>query len=521
MNNPFTWNIVNPSICYGRDTLIHDLINGLAGNPRYSFGLAGGRRMGKTTLLRRIQHDLKRRTERWRESGFLVIPVYVDGLTLSRPPVANDIWELVIRGLHARLRYQSDTVVQPDFEDFKSVVSTTFCDIEEQPRVVVLFDEIEPFLGYEWADAFLSHWRALLSNTPGLSECFTAVFAGARELDVLRHDVGSPLKDILEWRSLRCLAYEDACRLMQEPIDQQWDCAFRRYVYQETGGHPMLLQYIMQQVCESLSEVRDRSSMEPLAERASEKFARERRWQFAEWWERYCSPGAQRVYARLYDADGEVGLRTLVHEFGLDEANEAVEILQHVGLVEERDEGFSFCCGGAMFQRWYAHYGSLADAPLHDPELYGRLRTLREELADKYLSAWRIYQSKMPNYSGAVGELRDTLTLLLDIIAPIASVQAEEGFRFEQNQNRATRRQRVRYAARRQHNRDRAREIASDYDLVNTLSDSLAQMVTGSYGRASGQTHTTATREQAYRALKQWEGIFAQLTPARRDEMEI
>ena len=400
MNNPFTWNIVNPSLCYGRDTIIHDLIDGLAGNPRYSFGLAGGRRMGKTTLLRRIQQDLEQRAERWRESGLLVIPVYVDGLTLSRPPVANDIWELLMRGLHARLRYQSHTVDKPDFEAFKNVVSTTFRDIDEQPRVVVLFDEIEPFLGCEWAGAFLSHWRALLSNTPGLSECFTAVFAGARELDVLRHDVGSP-------------------------------------------------------------------------------------------------------------------------QFGLDEANDAVEILQHVGLVEERDEGFSFCCGGAMFQRWYARYGALADAPLHDPELYDRLRAIGEDLAHKYLSAWRIYQSKMPNYSGAVGELRDTLTLLLDVIAPITSVQAEEGFRFEQNQSRATRRQRVRYAARRQHNRDRAREIASDYDLVDSLSDSLAQMVVGSYGRASGQTHTTATREQAYRALKQWEGIFAQLTPARRDELEV
>ena len=118
----------------------------------------------------------------------------------------------------------------------------------------------------------------------------------------------------------------------------------------------------------------------------------------------------------------------------------------------------------------------------------------------------------MPNYSGAVGELRNILTLLLDIVAPIEHVQSETGFHLEQGQKRPTRRQRVRYAAR-VHSGEGVKEIASDYDLVETLSEQLSMVVTRSYGRASGQTHTTATREQAYRALKQWESIFAQLIP--------
>ena len=60
------------------------------------------------------------------------------------------------------------------------------------------------------------------------------------------------------------------------------------------------------------------------------------------------------------------------------------------------------------------------------------------------------------------------------------------------------------------YNREHAKEITGDFDLVEQLSE----VVTSSYGRASGQVHTTATREQAYRALKQWESIFAQLVPA-------
>jgi hypothetical protein len=78
---------------------------------------------------------------------------------------------------------------------------------------------------------------------------------------------------------------------------------------------------------------------------------------------------------------------------------------------------------------------------------------------------------------------------------------------------RAGIRERVCYAARRLYDTERTKEIASDFDLLETYCDQLAQIVTGAYSGASGLTHTTATRERAYRALKQWESILAQLLP--------
>lgn len=516
MSSPYVWDRVNPKLCYGRQGLLFTLMDGVAGSPGHSFGLAGGRRMGKTTVLRRLERDLLEGAEQWRDSGLVVVPVYIDGLALPRPLTEEDTWELLLRRLQSLRPDSSSVPTQPDFEVFKAEISMMVEEMEEQLRVVVMFDEIELVLTCGWANAFLGHWRALLSNTPGLSERFTAIFAGARELNLLRHDVGSPLENILAWHSLRPLAYEDACRLMQEPIDRQWDSSFLNYVYRETGGHPMLLQYVMQNVYHMWLRHGDRLPVDQLAEQAAGSFMRERRWQFSEWWDRYCSPTAQRVYKRLYDAGGHVMLRQLVGEFGRAAANDAVEILQHVGLVEETDEheeGLAYRCVGEMFRRWYADHGALADtlplASLHDSELYDRLAAVRRELGDKYLSAWRIYHAEMPNYSGAVGELRDTLTLLLNTLAPVEEVRSEPGFQLEPGQSRPTRRQRVRYAARRRYNREHATEITGDYDLVEHLSE----VVTSSYGRASGQVHTTATREQAYRALKQWESIFAQLVP--------
>lgn len=508
MQNPYEWNAINPDLCYGRDGLLSDLLSGLPGSPRYSFGVAGGRRMGKTTLLRRVERDLRAGIEQWRAGGLRVVPIYIDGLVLPRPLAASDIWALLFRELQSALQGLSQPLDCSDFDGFKKVVTSVLPDLPERPRIIVMFDEIEPIVVCDWADSFLSQWRALLSNTPDLSEYFTAVFAGAQEMAALQRDIGSPLKDVLEWHNLRSLDYADACRLMQEPIELEWPEPFLQRAYRETGGHPMLLQYVMQRVCQALPETADQS-----LEQAMTKFASGRGWQFGEWWGRFCSPVAQRIYARLPDDGSTLDLLTLTHEFGLNEANDALEILQHVGLVAAEEEGFAFRYSGEMFRRWYRQYGTLAESPMHDPELHTRLKNVGADLANKYLSAWKIYQAELPNYSGAVSELRDLLTLLLNRMAPDEQVRAEPDFQFESDQSRPTRRQRVRYAARRQQSAERTKEIVSDFDLLETSSDQLAQVVVSAYNSASNLTHRTATRERAYQVLKQWDSILAQLLP--------
>lgn len=381
MKNPYVWNEVNPQLFYGRDTLLSEMLKGLASNPRCSFGIAGGRRMGKSTLLRRLETELNAKNASLQSSGLLVIPIYVDGLSLPRPLSASDIWTYLFRELQRVFPELSQDNLPLDFDLFKEKIMPI---LTKHPRIIVMFDEIEPILVHDiWANAFLSHWRALLSNTPNISEYFTAVFAGAREISALRRDVGSPLMDILEWHSLRNLDFVVACRLMEEPSHQKWSDMFKQRTFQETGGQPMLMQYLMQQVYSAVSanEVPfSPEALETLVEQATNKFISQRHWQFSEWWDRYCTPVAQRIYARLPADASTLPLRHLTKEFG-KQTYDALDILQHIGIAQTEDDGFAFRFSGKMFQHWYQVYGSIADAPVHDREIYDKLTNIAPELA--------------------------------------------------------------------------------------------------------------------------------------------
>ncbi|MEN8217012.1 MAG: hypothetical protein ABFS56_11710 [Pseudomonadota bacterium] len=202
----------------------------------------------------------------------------------------------------------------------------------------------------------------------------------------------------------------------------------------------------------------------------------------------------------------------MTKEFG-KQTYDALDILQHIGIAQAEDDCFAFRFSGKMFQHWYQLYGSIADAPVHDREIYDKLTSIAPELADKYLSAWQIYQTDLRNYSGAASEIRDTFTQVLHKLAPDDQVIAQPNFALEGELKKPTRRQRIMYVMQQRYPKAKrskamAKEIASDIDILETQ---LAKVVQKAYEEASGMTHTTATREQVYPLLKRFDNILAQL----------
>jgi AAA+ ATPase superfamily predicted ATPase len=503
MKNPYSWNSVNPDICFGRDKLLQEMLSGLPGSPRFSFGIAGARRMGKTTLLRKVEKELTASIPQWKDGGLHVIPIYIDNLALPESFKANHIWGKIARDAAAALNNSefSREIVIEDFDAFKDYLIKLLEQFQRRPRIIVLFDEIERIVARDWGRSFFDHWRSLLSNSPGLSEYFTAVFSGAREMELLRRDdLGSPLKDILEWRNLRVLDYEDACELMQMPIEHDWENAMMEYIYDETGGHPMLIQYVMQQVYNT----DDNIAAQKAARAAVDKFTNDRGWQFSEWWEKYCTLNAQKIYNRLSITESPVRINTLASGLGYYEADKAIEILQHIGIVKETNEnnGF-FICSGKMFQNWHKlNIAELANQTPSERRNKKFFEVLQTKDIGLYDEAKDIVEKKdIHNYKNSLSNMKKLFETTVNILFADLGLKLPDDLENNYVHKISLLAENFTFSS--------LNEIIAEYELlsnyINTFSNG-----NGDQGNAS--TDPTIIHAEISQLINRWENIIEQLS---------
>ena len=358
--NPYNWQKVNHEFLYGKtrleliDIVVNDLSNG------NSFGITGGRRMGKTTLLRRIESELLKYSQRVKSGGLLVIPVYIETLMVSLPITSDKLYQEIARSLNIGLSRQSIDIIS-----FSQVVdSLTFreylCEIIESVttyrlQIVVIFDEIELISKSEWGRSFFANWRSLLTNTPEIQQYLSAVFSGADEMFKISRDVGSPLGNALNWQELELLSLEDTSNLMCEPVQYNWSKSFIEQVYDLTGGHPFLIQYLMQIVCNSGID----DSFQSL-EKAKNHFLKNQRFQFQNWWEKF-DDQTRALYSRLTQISPT--FRTaIITEFGMS-IDRSISILSHTGVVSFKWENGNISTAGSLFKDWFNQFGDLSVPP--------------------------------------------------------------------------------------------------------------------------------------------------------------
>jgi AAA+ ATPase superfamily predicted ATPase len=354
----YAWDVVNPQLFLGRTALLRKMLDGLRGK-RSSFGVAGARRMGKSTLLRRIEHEIQESEAYWFALGTFLIPVYVDGSDLD-PLTAGAVWSHILEQILVTVRLRgydlpSTIPAQVDYRQFKhmlqSIISLFWQKTRKALRIIILFDELDVLLPEDWSAQFLRNWRVLLSNVPGLTEYITAVFSGAQEITRLRHDSGSPLSNILTWFNLQLFDYEATTQLMCAG-GTQWSGTLCERMYAETGGHPMLIQYLMRHISQQPAD-----QAQLTFERAVQIFEDEQQKQLEQWWSEYCSPLSRQIYACLPDDKSALTRSMLNQTFETDIflVGHALEILQHVGIVAIHGKGATqrISYAGEIFRRWY------------------------------------------------------------------------------------------------------------------------------------------------------------------------
>lgn len=520
--NPYRWDQINLNLFYGRHELAAEILTDLREN--HSNAVVGGRKIGKTTLLRKIERELAAAITSV-PAGSLTLPVYVDILKLPRPLTPRAVYVDIVRQVEQSLknhgllknahRSQVSLFEELPREEIR-VFAQILTDLVERMggriflRLAILFDEIEPIAKSDWAEGFFSNWRHLLSNEPDLSQHISVVLSGAKEMSVIARDVSSPLANILSWRELSLFSRQETERLVHEPTGGHLSASIARAIFNLTGGHPFLIQYLMHHVCRY-----DTVEAKWRLEEARQKFLADQSFQFRNWFDKF-SDDDRRVYAHLLSKRYGVPKREIVHLVGDVAANNSLAVLCNTGVIIRLSHREQYKIAGAMFRDWFRGRGGYhVERSGCDENIYESLGQLDADIARKYVSAWAVYTVDVPNYSGAVSEMRDVVTLVLHRLAPDKAVTLEADYVPERDEKgepmkRPTRRQRAKFIMQQKGARNSG-GILKDMNLFDTLNEQLANVVSEGYSHASARTHTVATREQAWRCLKQLDSILAQL----------
>jgi len=341
--NPYRWDLVDPTVFYGRGETVRYLLDRLLAGDR--FAVAGGRRMGKTTLLRRLEAEL---TGVGSAGRLLVVPVFVDVAELYGGS-AEEAYGLLARKVGEAARAAElpaeawEAASGPDLaEVLRALLQAT--RRLGRLQLVFLFDEIERLLRAEWGGGFLAYWRMVLNNMGELSRAISAVFSGAAAIYQIAQDAGSPLGNILAWHELELFSPEETARLVREPSGQAWPDGLVERVFEASGGQPCLIQYLMQRVCDGEVEAWRES-----VEAAEQRFLREHATVFSSWWQGF-DEAARAIYARLADG-GALPEGDLIAGFP-GQGKRALDVLAHTGVVHWDRTSRTVRAAGTLFERW-------------------------------------------------------------------------------------------------------------------------------------------------------------------------
>lgn len=365
--NPYSWNKVNLALFFGRESLVSHICDRLEGKTE-SFAILGGRRMGKTTVLRKIEEKLRTRQGGLTKTDCTLLPVYIDfqGLGLAQDPTA--VWREILGQIAHNVRTLKHidptslndgesaligTNVSNPFKIVHSALLSFFGSCSTGTLVIVLLlDEVERLLLNEWCDDFWRNWRALVHNTPGIQQNLCIILSGSVELTEIAKDRTSSLWGILDTKFLETFSYEDSKRLITEPGAMALDDSTVDLIIEWSGGHPFIIQYLM-------SIIYENQSMPPqdALGKARTSFLEGQAYIMRTWWSQL-GPIGREIYRLLIATEGPVRKDLLTSKWLPDDVNWALDVIRFSGLGQTTDTT-SFAAIGTLFKQWLKGSGRL------------------------------------------------------------------------------------------------------------------------------------------------------------------
>jgi hypothetical protein len=322
MINPYRTDIPGVGPFYGRDEEISLLIDAVRNRRSAIAAIMGGRGMGKTTFALMLK---KRLLE---HEG-------LQDVYLIRRPEAKP--ENFLAQLGTCLKFEINENLPTD-----SLIEAV--DATESKRVVFIIDEVEALINREEGRSLLSNIRIAYEELGGRLAVF--ILGGSSLRDLLSSDT-SPFLRTAQWVPLRGLSCENVARLIREPCDIRVSDDIVEMLWEHTGGHPYLIQSIMEKainlddpIFHRLPEIIDSAILGTFDRNI-----------FPIWWDNLQDRG-QDVYRRLLSQSTPLDRKNWVRVLG-PEPGPWLEILETTGIARINDG--AVLPRGMFFREWMAH----------------------------------------------------------------------------------------------------------------------------------------------------------------------
>jgi hypothetical protein len=379
--------ITDPDHFFGRS----ELLTQIRQSPFEVRVLLGGRRLGKTSVLRAVEWSLLDDSPGKPCRAFPVFlslqveqPKNLDNfryILVARLREAMERWQQVpgaalremyrqflrqISGGEASLGFFKIKVTNPDYErqlvhdDFRQMLLDTIKELQEWGRqrfegVCFILDESDFIARQDWADGAWSYFRGLKDTDTALKPFFGLLLSGYRDLKDYQQRAGSPLFNIakVEWLTsftdveMRQLV-EHRCRHEQVSLADEELIALGEWA----GTHPYLLQQLLNAFFDNHRQQTPRTLKNLMTESLQHR-ARD----FSRWW--HASQGAdglveaeQTVYRELI-VQRECTAETLAMSTNLPvgKVADALQLLAGTGVIRQSDEEH-FEIGSRLFKEW-------------------------------------------------------------------------------------------------------------------------------------------------------------------------
>jgi AAA+ ATPase superfamily predicted ATPase len=245
LTNPYHYTdpIINKSFFFGRHSLISHIVDDLEHHPGKVLCIVGSPSMGKTTLLHQIEQSL---------SYCLAVFIDLNQVNLSS---SEDAYRIVIEAMincikdcgcfsggqgvcSVSVRNHSETGIDSTQDRFIELIDS-FEKKDKPIHFALLIDNMDRIVNSSIKEGFLSYFNSLITNSI-ISNHLSAVFA------VTSHEPG----DITLCRSVINLRAFDKSTV-REMVERGFTHNVENLsteVFEKTGGHPFLVQYVLHEL---------------------------------------------------------------------------------------------------------------------------------------------------------------------------------------------------------------------------------------------------------------------------------